>query len=77
MSLGLPRSRALRAITAAPAEAFGRPGGRIAPGQPATVVLWSGDPLELSSIAERVVIDGREYPSDSRQRRLAERYRKK
>jgi hypothetical protein len=41
------------------------------------VVLWSGDPLELSSVAELVLIEGRAYDSNSRQRGLAERYRRK
>jgi len=41
----------------------------------ANVVVWSGDPFELSSQAERVFIHGREVPRTSRQTELRERYR--
>ena len=76
VAYGLPRERALAAITLAPAEAYGRSDvGTIAPGKRADVVLWSGDPLELSTVAERIFIDGNEQPLDTRQRRLVERYR--
>ncbi len=76
-AFGLPRGKALRAITLGPAEAFGKAGelGSVAAGKRANLVLWSGDPLELSSIAERVLVDGVEVPLDTRQRKLAERYR--
>src|SRR5690606_13619160 len=51
---GLPWDVALAAITSTPAEIFGVSAarGRIAVGQPADLVLWSGDPLELSSLAQ-------------------------
>jgi imidazolonepropionase-like amidohydrolase len=76
---GLPRLAALRAITASPAEVFGRAGeiGTVAAGKRANLVLWSGDPLELSTVAERVWIDGASLPFDNRQRQLAERYRRR
>jgi imidazolonepropionase-like amidohydrolase len=41
----------------------------------ADVVVWSGDPLELSSRAEHVFIRGREVPLRSRQTELLEKYR--
>lgn len=74
---GLPRNAALRAITHEAAAAFGMSDqvGRVAAGQRANLVLWSGDPLELDTHAETVWIDGRERPHDNRQRRLVERYR--
>lgn len=49
--------------------------GHLRAGSAADVVIWSGDPLELSSAPERVWIDGVEQPLDNRQARLRERYR--
>ena len=40
----------------------------------ADVVLWDGDPLELSSAPVGVWIDGRAQPMRSRQRALRDRY---
>jgi hypothetical protein len=39
------------------------------------VVIWSGDPLEGSSAAEQVFIDGIRQPLDNHQSRLLQRYR--
>jgi hypothetical protein len=39
-------------------------------------VLWSGDPLEVTSVAEQVWIAGRAIEMRSRQTELAERYLK-
>lgn len=49
--------------------------GHLRAGAAGDVVLWSGDPLELSSTPERVWIDGVEQSLDNRQARLRERYR--
>jgi hypothetical protein len=74
---GLPWDAALAALTANPAEIFGLGGefGRIAPGYVADLVLWSGDPLEVTTVAEQVWIDGRPQPTRSRQTELRDRYR--
>jgi hypothetical protein len=74
---GLPWDAGLAAITANPAEIFGlgTEQGRIAVGQVADLVLWSGDPLEVTSVAEQVWIDGRPQPTRSRQTELRDRYR--
>ncbi len=74
---GLPWDAALAALTANPAEIFGLGAeyGRIAPGYVADLVLWSGDPLEVTSVAEEVWIDGRAQPMRSRQTELRDRYR--
>jgi hypothetical protein len=74
---GLPWEAGLAAITANPAEIFGLGAeqGRIAVGQVADLVLWSGDPLEVTSVAEQVWIDGRPQPTRSRQTELRDRYR--
>ncbi|MEW5742870.1 MAG: amidohydrolase family protein [Myxococcota bacterium] len=76
VAYGLPRNAALSAITLGPAKALGldQDVGTVAPGKRADVVLWSGDPLELSSVAERVFIAGEEQPKDTRQRALVQRY---
>ena len=76
---GLSHSGAVRAITLAVARAFGRDSeyGSVETGKRANVVLWSGDPLELSSVAEHIWIDGEEQSLSTRQRELAERYRTK
>ena len=77
VSYGMPWEEALRAVTAGPAQVFGvgaRVGALVA-GMEADVVVWSGDPFELTTWAERVYINGREIPPDTRQRALFERYR--
>lgn len=73
---GLSWAQALAAITSGPAEAMGLGGelGSLRPGRRADVVLWSGDPLELSSAAEAVFIDGVAQPTVTRQQRLRDRY---
>jgi hypothetical protein len=38
------------------------------------VVLWSGDPLDVTSAAEIVIIDGKLMPMESRQTKLRDRY---
>lgn len=73
---GLPKDVALAALTSAPAEIFGLGAsrGHLAAGQVADVVLWSGDPLEVTSVAEQVWIDGRAIEMRSRQQELRDRY---
>ncbi len=74
---GLPWSDALEAITSAPAEIYGATGlGVLRRGAAADLVLWSGDPLELSTRAEAVIVGGRLAPNTSRQTRLRRRYRR-
>jgi imidazolonepropionase-like amidohydrolase len=59
---GLPRQKALEALTVNPAAFLGLDDrvGSIRQGLDGDVVVWSGDPLELNSRAERVFISGRE-----------------
>ena len=73
---GLPKDAALAALTAQPAEIFGLASerGRIARGQVADLVLWSGDPLEVTSAADQVWIAGKPASMRSRQTELRDRY---
>lgn len=71
---GLSHEQALATITSAPATIFGIDAGSIAPGKRADLVIWDGDPLELSSAATAVYIDGRAVPMESRQTKLRDRY---
>ncbi|WEK45411.1 MAG: amidohydrolase family protein [Candidatus Andeanibacterium colombiense] len=73
---GLSWGQALAAITSIPAEISGMGGhyGVLKPGAAGDVVIWDGDPLELSSAPQRVFIDGIEQPMDSHQTKLRERY---
>jgi imidazolonepropionase-like amidohydrolase len=75
---GLKWDDALRAITLNPAEAIGVGDryGSLEAGKVANVVVWSGDPFEFSSRAEKIYIKGVEIPLTSRQSELLERYRK-
>jgi len=74
---GVNWGEALAMITSRPAEAIGMGGeiGSLAPGRRADVVIWSGDPLEGSSAAEQVFIDGVRQPLDTHQTKLRDRYR--
>jgi imidazolonepropionase-like amidohydrolase len=58
---GLDPVVALEALTINPASFLGLDDrvGSIAPGLDADVVIWSGDPLDITSVAERVYIGGR------------------
>lgn len=72
---GLPWDAGLAAITANPAAIFGASDrGRIAVGQRADLVLWSGDPLDVTSLAEQVWIGGDAQSMVSRQTLLRDRY---
>ncbi|HWC55495.1 MAG TPA: amidohydrolase family protein, partial [Sphingomicrobium sp.] len=74
---GVSWGEALAMITSRPAEAIGMGGeiGSLEPGRHADLVIWSGDPLEGSSAAEQVYIDGVEQPLETHQTRLLQRYR--
>jgi hypothetical protein len=71
---GLDHDAALAALTINPARIFGLPGGRIEVGAPADVVLWSGDPLEVTESADQVILGGQLQAMESRQTRLRDRY---
>ena len=74
---GLSWGQAFAAITSIPAEIAGYSGrfGVLKPGAAGDVVIWDGDPLQLSTAPERVFIDGVEQPRDNHQTRLRDRYK--
>jgi imidazolonepropionase-like amidohydrolase len=74
---GLTWGEAFATISSIPAEISGLGGkaGVLAPGAVGDVVIWDGDPLEVSSAPLQVFIDGIEQPLDNHQTRLRERYR--
>ena len=73
---GMTHADAMRALTASPAAVFGMEDhGEVRAGAQANLVLWSGDPLELSSRPLLVMIGGDEQSTESRQTLLRERYR--
>ena len=74
---GLPWDVALRAVTLAPAMALGIGDqyGSLEPGKVGNLVVWTGDPFELSTDVEAVVIRGSTMSLDHRQLELFRRYR--
>jgi len=77
VAYGMDWDAALRAVTLTPAVALGIGDryGSLEAGKMADVVVWSGDPFEFSSAAEKVFIRGMEVPLTSRQRELLRRYK--
>ena len=73
----MDRDAALRAVTLEPARAWGVGArlGSLEVGKDGDVVVWSGDPFELTTRAEQVFIGGREMSMDTRQKQLFEKYR--
>ncbi len=75
VAMGLDYGTAVKAITSNPADIFGLVDvGSIAPGFDADLVVWDGDPLELMSNVENVLIDGVEQDLSNRYEELTERY---
>jgi len=74
---GLSWGEAFAMISSRPAEAvgLGREIGSLAAGRRGDVVIWSGDPLELSSAPEAVWIDGVRQSLENHQTKLRDRYR--
>lgn len=78
---GLPAEVALQAVTETPAALFGpreraTPPHTLANGARADVVVWSGDPFEMSTRPLHIVIGGEAQPLTSRQTELRDRYRR-
>jgi len=73
---GMSYEVALAALTRSVAEIYGLQDtlGALAPGMRADVVVWSGDPLEVTEAAEHVFIGGQPTKMESRQTLLRDRY---
>ena len=77
VAYGMSWDDALRAVTLAPAEAFGVADkvGSLRAGREANVVIWDGDPFEFATAAEQVFIRGIRQTGKTRQDELTERYK--
>jgi imidazolonepropionase-like amidohydrolase len=73
---GLPRDKALRALTIDTAEILGVADqvGSLEVGKLANVVIWQGDPLELRTPVPRVFVAGRDVGPHSKHTELNERF---
>ncbi|HEU4884991.1 MAG TPA: amidohydrolase family protein [Longimicrobium sp.] len=76
VAYGLPWAEAFRAVTLYPAQIWGVADryGSLEVGKVGNVVVWSGDPLELLTQVEHVIIRGVEMPLVSRETQLRDRY---
>jgi imidazolonepropionase-like amidohydrolase len=76
---GLPADEALKTITLYPAEIFGVADrlGSLESGKDATLIVTSGDPLEIPTQVEMAFIQGRPVSLEDRHKRLWEKYREK
>jgi len=74
---GLPPDAALTAVTLGLARIYGMDDhyGSIAAGKVANLVIWDGDPFELSQWPAQVYVRGEAIPMRSRQTLLRDRYR--
>jgi imidazolonepropionase-like amidohydrolase len=74
---GLPWPKGLAAVTEDPAQVFGGAAerGTLERGKVADVVVWSGDPLELTTRAETVIIGGVVQSMVTHQTKLLDRYK--
>ena len=77
VTYGLPWQAALAAMTVNPARIWGLVDtyGTLEPGKDADVVIWDGDPLEVTTFADAVFIKGVEMPMETRQTKLRDRYK--
>ncbi len=76
VAFGLPREEALKAITIYPAEILGVADkvGSIEPGKDATLIVTTGDPLEIPTQVVYEFIQGRKVDLTNRQVKLYEKY---
>ena len=72
---GVDFDDAMTAMTVTPADIFDLPNvGSIARGQQADLVIWDGDPIEITSAPSAVFINGEAQSLESRQTKLRDRY---
>ncbi len=78
-AFGLPKDLALRAITLSAAEIIGIADhtGSLVKGRDATLMITTGDPLEVTTTVERLYIQGRGIDLSDKQKTLYAKYREK
>lgn len=76
---GLPADEALRSITLYPAQILGVADrcGSLEAGKDATLIVTTGDPLEITTQVQRAYIQGRPVDLSNRQTRLWQKYQQK
>ncbi|REK06755.1 MAG: hypothetical protein DWQ37_22175 [Planctomycetota bacterium] len=76
---GLPADEALKAVTLYPAEILGVADriGSLESGKDATLIVTTGNPLEITSLVTGAYIQGRAVDLNDRQKRLWEKYKEK
>lgn len=77
VAYGMDYEKALAAMTSTPAAYFGGSDdyGQIAQGFKADLVLWNGDPLEVTTLPQQVWIDGEAVNMENRSTKLRDRYK--
>ncbi len=78
VAFGLPHDEGYRAVSLGAAEilGLGKRFGSIDEGKAANLIVSDGDPLEATTHVTRVFIEGKPVDMDTRQKRLAEQYRR-
>jgi imidazolonepropionase-like amidohydrolase len=78
-SFGLPKEEALKSVTLYPAEILGVGDrlGSLEVGKDATLIITTGDPLEITSMVNAAFISGRPLDLANKHTRLYEKYREK
>ncbi len=78
-AFGLPREEALKAITLYPAEILGIADrvGSLEPGKDATLIITTGNPLEITSRVTEAYIEGRRIDLNDRHKTLYRKYQEK
>ena len=71
---GMPHEAAVEAMTTAPSRVFGGRVRALEVGNRADMVIWSGDPLEVTSYATSVILKGEVTSMETRQSKLLQRY---
>jgi len=76
---GLPREEALKAVTLYPAQILGVADrvGTLEQGKDATLIVTTGDPLEITTQVEMEFIQGRKIDLSSKHTQLYSKYRQK
>ena len=79
VAYGLPEAEALRSVTLSAAEILGVADqiGSLTPGKRADLIITDGSPLIITAQIRGIIIAGKPFAPESRQTRLAEKYRQR